>query len=467
MFNFINSLTFMKKIYFMVLCAIACSNENTPKPVVIKDPDPDQPVQYGTPFSGVPSAKTAVLYEVNMRAFSTAGNFQGVIDRLDHIKALGINTIWLMPIFPVGQIKSAGGLGSPYAVQNYVKVNPEFGDLAKLRELVQKAHDKNMAVILDWVANHTAWDNPWISNKSWYTQDASGNIIIPAGTNWQDVADLNYGNFDMRDAMIHAMKYWVLEANVDGFRCDAVDFVPTDFWKQALDELKSIKGRQLMFLAEGGKSDNFSAGFQMNYAWDFYSNMKAVYNNSKAATSIFTTHQNEYNQIPAGGVKLRYTTNHDESAWEATPIEVFKGNAGALSASVITIFTSATPLLYGSQEVGQAEKLSFFTRDPINWNENEDMESAYEKLFTLYHQSPAFISGTLEYFANNDVAVFKRKSGSDEYLFLVNVRNNNVNYTVDSSFKSASWTNALSDADFTFSSSLALTPFQYLILKKK
>jgi glycosidase len=465
MFNFINSFLLMKKVYFIILLAFGCSSEHTaPKPVIDTTEDP---VQYGVPFAGVPAPQDAVIYEVNLRAFSDAGNFQGVIDRLDKIKALGVNTIWLMPIFPVGQLKSAGGLGSPYAVQDYLKVNPEFGDLDKLRELVQKAHDKNMAVILDWVANHTAWDNPWIKNKSWYSQDANGNIIIPPGTNWQDVAELNYGNYDMRDAMINAMKYWVLEGNVDGFRCDAVDFVPTDFWKQAIDGLKEIKGRNLIFLAEGGKKENFTAGFQMNYAWDFYNNMKAVYHDGKSAATIFTTHLNEYSQIPQGSMKLRYTTNHDESAWEATPVELFNGRDGALAASVITIFTSATPLIYGSQEVGQAEKLPFFTRDPIAWNEHQDMESAYEKLFSIYHQSNAFIKGSLEYINHNDIAIFKRTLDSDEYLFLVNVRNNNVSYDVAANLQNTSWINTVDGNDFSINTSITLTPFQYLILKKK
>src|SRR5882724_9896765 len=155
----------------------------------------------------------------------------------------------------------------------------------------------------------------------------------------------------MRNAMIAAMKYWVLEANVDGYRCDAADMVPADFWKQALDELKTIKSRKLIFLAEGSTAAEISAGFQMNYAWDFYSNLKAVYGQNNSATSIFTTHLSEYNAIPTGAKKLRYTTNHDVSAYEGTPVELYNGIQGALSASVITIFTSAVPLVYSSQEV--------------------------------------------------------------------------------------------------------------------
>jgi glycosidase len=285
MISFLNSTTFMKKFLLIGLIALACgSNDPAPQPV-----DPEEEVelkQYGTPFNGVADAKDVVIYEVNIRAFSAAGNLQGVIDGLDHIKALGVNTIWLMPIHPVGQVRSAGGLGSPYSIKNYLEVSSEFGTLAKLRELVEEAHNRNMSVIMDWVANHTSWDNVWMKNKAWYTTDSNGNIIIPPGTNWQDVAELNYNNADMRKAMIHAMKYWVLEANVDGFRCDAVDFVPKDFWKQALDELKAIPNRKLILLAEGGTADNFSSGFQMNYAWDFYNAITAVYKDGKSEHSF-------------------------------------------------------------------------------------------------------------------------------------------------------------------------------------
>lgn len=454
----------MNKICFLTFVLWACGSADEVKKTT--PPVDTEYEQYGTPYASVPPVEDIVLYEVNTRAFSADGNFQGVIDKLDHIKSLGINTIWLMPIHPVGQIKSAGGLGSPYSVQDYMKVNSEFGDLDKLRELVQKAHDRNMAVILDWVANHTAWDNPWIQNKSWYSQDGNGNIIIPPGTNWQDVAELNYNNTDMRKAMIKAMKYWVLQANVDGYRCDAVDFVPADFWKDAITQLKAIKDRHLIFLAEGGKTDNFTAGFQMNYAWDFYTNMKQVYESNKAATSIFTTHLAEYNAIPSGAKKLRYTTNHDVSAFEATPVTLFGGVDGALSASVITIFTSAVPLMYGSQEVGQSATLSFFTRDPIDWSANQPMEGQYEKIMSIYNSSQAFAKGTLQYFANQDAAIFERKLDTDDYLIIVNVRNATEEISLDAALQNSSWTNALDNSSVSLGTTVSLDPYEFLILKK-
>jgi glycosidase len=460
------SFMMMKKIYFLAFVLFACGGNDDAKKTTTPPKD-DEPKQYGTPFASVPDVENIVMYEVNTRAFSSAGDFQGVIDRLDNIKALGINTIWLMPIHPVGQIKSAGGLGSPYSVQDYLKVNTEFGDLAKLRELVEKAHDRNMAVIIDWVANHTAWDNPWIAaHKSWYTQVGSGNIIIPPGTNWQDVADLNYSNQEMRKAMIHAMKYWTLEANIDGFRCDAVDFVPSDFWKQAIDTLKAIEGRELILLGEGSNVANLTAGFQMNYAWDFYTALKKIYNENKAATTIFTTHTAEYSVLPAGKKKLRYTTNHDISAWEDTPVTVFGGIDAAVSASVITTFTSAVPLIYSSQEVGRLSKLSFFTRDPISWSSNQDMEQQYETILSIYNSSQAFSKGTLSYFADQDAAIFERKLDSDDFLIIVNVRNTTKEITLDASLQNTSWTNAIDESAVSLGETVSLDAYKYLILKK-
>jgi 1,4-alpha-glucan branching enzyme len=351
-------------------------------------------------------------------------------------------------------------------VQNYLEVNPEFGDLAKLRELVDQAHSKNIAVILDWVANHTSWDNPWIRNKSWYAQDSIGNIIIPPGTNWQDVAELNYDNKDLRKAMIHAMKYWVLEANVDGFRCDAVDYIPSDFWKDALGQLKAIKGREFILLAEGGKADNFAAGFQMNYAWDFYNNLKHVYGGARSATSIFATHLAEYNNIPAGARKLRYTTNHDESAWEATPVSLFGGKQGALSASVIAIFTSAVPMLYGSQEVGQSEKLPFFTQEPIDWSKNQEMLEEYEILFSIYNRTQTFIKGSLQHFDSDDFAVFKRTYKDEEYLIIVNVRNDARKLSLDNSLRNTKWMDTANSSVVSLESEISLGGYEYRILKK-
>jgi 1,4-alpha-glucan branching enzyme len=441
-------------LYFQLSCT------KTDEPV---DPDPvEKYKQYGTPFANVPEVADIILYEVNLRAFSPDRNLKGVKARLDEIKKLGVNVIWLMPIHPIGQINS---VNSPYSVKDYKAVNTEFGTLADLRQLTDSAHENGIAIMMDWVANHTSWDNSWISNKSWYSQDASGNIIHPAGTNWQDVADLNYDNIKMREAMIDAMKYWVLEANVDGFRCDYADGVPFDFWKQAIDSLKKVPNRELIFFAEGARSDHFNAGFDLNFGWGFYSAIKDVYKGQSTA-KIFTAHQSEYNNSPAGKHWVRFTTNHDESAWDATPVTLFNGINGALSASVITIFTGGVPLIYSSQEVGTAQTVPFFTLSNINWTANPSLLATYQKILQFYAGSGTARTGTNKVYSHADIACFKKSDAASELLILVNVRNKQVNYAVPAELKNSSWINVMNDETMQLGDQLSFNPFIFYILKK-
>lgn len=224
---------------FSLAILISCEQDSDPPPDDNNGNNNDT-AYHAIPFDNVPATVDVVMYEVNLRAFSSTGDLQGVINRLDEIKSLGVNVIWIMPIHPIGEINS---VNSPYSVKDYKAVSSEYGTLEDLRNLTAEAHERDMAVIMDWIANHTAWDNEWINNKSWYTQDGNGNIVHPPGTNWLDVADLNYENMDMQNAMIDAMKYWILQANVDGFRCDYADGVPYEFWKRAIDTLTSLPER--------------------------------------------------------------------------------------------------------------------------------------------------------------------------------------------------------------------------------
>lgn len=457
-----------KNILFLFLLTflIGCKKEDDAKPVVIT-PATGEPKEFAAPFTGVPNLKDMVFYEVNMRAYSQAGDFKGVQARLDDIKALGINVIWLMPIHPVGQLKSVGELGSPYAVRNYTEVNPEFGTLADLQNLVKEAHDRQMAVVIDWVANHTAWDNPWITDHpDWYTRDANGNIQIPAGTNWQDVAELNYNHPDMRKAMIKAMKYWVFRANIDGFRCDAADFMPFDFWKQAIDTLRNVSNRKIILLAEGSRSDHFSAGFQLNYGWNFYTMIKNVFRTGVSANNLAATHKAAYNALPANTGLLRFTTNHDESAWDGSPVQLLGGKKGAFSAFVITAYMGGVPLLYGGQEVGRAETTPFFSKSPIDWTANSDYFTAYKQVMAFRQSSTTVRQGELENFPHNDAVVFKKKLLSEEVLVIANPRNGTVNYTVAPVLENTTWKNALTQADYSLGTTLTLQPYDYLILKK-
>lgn len=427
---------------------------------------PTDPPQYETPFSDLPNTSDIVMYEINERAFSVSGNFAGILPRLDSIKALSVNVIWLMPIHPIGVIKT---VNSPYCIKNYLEVNPEYGTLEDLRTLVREAHKRKMAVILDWAANHTSWDNPWIENKTWYTQDVYGNIVHPVGTNWEDVADLNFNNAAMRLEMIKSLKYWVLKANIDGYRCDAADYVPYSFWKQAIDSLKKIPNRKIIMLAEGSRTDHFNAGFQMNFGWDFFSLNKNIFKNTDGkqfASSYYQTHINEYSAIPVGSYKLRFTSNHDECAWDNTPLELFGGRNASMSAFVISAYMGGVPLIYNGQEVGCSVKLPFFSRSPINWTTNPDMFKEYKWLMNLRATHPALRTGELEYYVDTDIAAFKRKKSNDEVLVVVNTRNSKKGFNIPINIQNTTWIDASSDTAVILDTLLSLKPFEYRVLIK-
>jgi glycosidase len=447
----------------LLVIVAGCSKKDTTSTsgssVFIIIPDPPQ---YETPFADIPVTSAITMYEINERAFSQSGDFAGIILRLDSIKDLGVNVIWLMPIHPIGILKS---INSPYCVRNYREVNPDFGNLESLRTLVREAHTRKIAVILDWVANHTSWDNPWISNKSWYTQDGNGNIVSPPGTNWTDVADLNYDNSDMRLEMIRCMKYWVLAANTDGYRCDAADYVPFDFWRQAIDTLKNIPNRKIIMLAEGARADHFTAGFQMNFGWDFFSTCKNVYENNIVASTFYQTQQSEYSNIPAGSEKLRFTSNHDEDA-SNTPLDLFGGINGSLSAFVITAYLDGVPLIYNGQEVGCPVKLPIFTRSPINWTTNPSMVKEYKSLMQLRATHPALRTGDQECFPDNNVVAFMRQVTNDQVLVLVNTRNASKSFTLPGNIKNTNWQDAIAGSPVALDSVVNLNPYEFLILVK-
>jgi len=442
---------FMTLVLFLLF---SCSKkENTSD----MEPTPEPEVAFE-----IPETDDVIMYEVNLRAFSSTGDLQGVIQGLDHIKSLGVNVIWLMPIHPIGEINS---VNSPYSVKSYKDVNPEFGSLNDLKTLVEKAHNKHMAVILDWVANHTAWDNPWITNKDWYTQDEGGNIISPQGTNWTDVADLNYDNTEMRMEMIEAMKYWIENADIDGFRCDAADMIPFDFWKQVIDAINDITEKDLIYLAEGARTDHFTAGFDLNFSWNFYSKLKDVFHGVSTPGILYAIQQQNYNNIPLGKHKLRFTTNHDESAWDATPMVLFNGKNGALAASVVTIYLGGVPLIYDGQEVGVTENIPFFSNSPINWALNPGMLEAYQKMLSFYISSDVVKKGELTTYSHLSVAVFTRTSGTEKILVVVNTRDENITFSMPDELAGKSWIHAIYGTAITINDHVDLSPYEYLILK--
>ena len=437
------------------------------KNVVAKQPKIDKdhkPKQYGAPFTKVPAREDAIIYQVNMRAFSKGGNFAGVTARLDSIKSLGANVIYLMPIYPVGTINS---VNSPYCIKDYTSINKEFGKLEDLRALIDGAHSRDMSVMLDWVGNHTAWDHPWVNaHKNWYKQDSVGNIIPPR-PDWKDVAQLDYSNLAMRQEMIASMKYWVLAANIDGFRCDYADGPPVDFWKQAIDTLRSVPGHKLLFLAEGMRNDNYSAGFDYNFGFNFFGHLEAIYNKDLTVLCIDSLNRIENAGSVNGQQIVRYTTNHDVNGSDGTPIKLFGGKEGSMSAFVVAACMDAIPMIYNGQEVDMAQSIPFpFTSVKIDWNVNHDATAVYKKIIAFRNNSKAIKKGILVSYSNNDICAFTKTADSDTVFIFSNMRNKTADITIPKEWANTSWINVIDNSKVKFSDKVKLHAYTYMILKK-
>jgi glycosidase len=352
-------------------------------------------------------------------------------------------------------------------VKDYQAINAEFGTITDLRAIVDGAHSRNMSVILDWVANHTSWDNAWISsNKSWYLQNSSGAVVSPPGMGWNDVAQLNFANNDMRLAMIKAMKYWVYTANIDGFRCDYADGPPADFWKQAIDTLRNIITHKLLMLAEGTRGTNFSAGFDLNFGFSFFGQLKNIYSNGVSVTSIDGLNSSEYIGATAGKQVVRYITNHDVNGSDGTPLELFGGAKGSMAAFVTAAYMKSVPMIYNGQEVGNATRLTFpFTSTKVNWTGNFPMQEAYKKIIAFRNSSTAIRSGTLTNYSSADVCAFTKVQGTETVLVIVNLRNTTINYSLPSALANTSWQDAINGGNLSLTTQISLQPYTYWALK--
>jgi len=370
----------------------------------------------------------SALYEVFVRDFSSTGNLRGVIRGLGKVEAAGANVLWVMPIHPVGRLNRKDPLGSPYSVRDYRAINPDFGTAADFRALVRAVHSRGMKLIIDWVPNHTAWDHVWVrEHPDFYVRDERGGLTVPRDdkgklTDWTDVAQLDYGNPALRREMIAAMRHWLTEYGIDGFRVDVAGFVPDAFWSEAVPALRAAVARPILMLAEWGDLKMHRFGFDLSYSWDAYSRLKAVWRGARADT-VVRSELADLAAMPPGGMRLRFATNHDETAWDKPPVALFGGSAGARAAFVAMALLPGRPLLYNGQEVESPQTLRLFFRDPIAWNQPRagDTRAFYRRVMELARRDTAFVRGALREAATDapaDVIAYFR----GEVLVLVNTR---------------------------------------------
>jgi glycosidase len=371
--------------------------------------------------------KNATIYEINVRQHTPQGTFQALEKDLNRLDSLGVDILWLMPINPIGELNRKGSLGSYYSVKNYVGVNSEFGTLQDFKHFVNAAHAKGMKVILDWVANHTAWDHPWITeHPEWYTHDANGKIVPPVA-DWSDVADLNFDNKELRKAMIESMKFWVKECDLDGYRCDVAMQVPTDFWDQARAELDAIK--PVFMLAEAEQKDHHLKAFDMCYGWEFLHLMNGIAKGEKAPQDIDTYMEKVNKEFPQSTIHMYFTTNHDENTWNGTGGERY-GMARNLY-DVLAFTIGGMPLVYSGQEGNEQHKnglphrYRFFDKDTISFNQYQN-EKLYNILLKAHHEVPALWNGAdggqfkRIYTSNSKIYAYSRTKRDSQVIVMLN-----------------------------------------------
>ena len=330
-------------------------------------------------------SKNATIYQINTRQFTPEGSFRAAEQHLPRLQKLGVDILWLMPIHLIGDVNRKGSLGSPYAVKDYYSVNPEFGTLDDLKHFVQTAHDHGMYVILDWVANHTAWDNILVAeHPEWYARDWKGDFRPTPWWDWGDIIDLDYHNADVRRYMTEAMKYWVADVDIDGYRCDVAGFVPTDFWNNVRQELDAIK--PVFMLAEWEARDLHTAAFDMTYAWSWYDAVHLITAGKSDLNPLYVYYSWNEKAFPRDSMRMIFVSNHDKNSWDGTEFEQF--GDGLYAAIVLSVIGEGMPLIYNGQEAGNQKRLAFFEKDPIEWREHPHGD-LYSRLFALKKQNTA------------------------------------------------------------------------------
>ena len=334
---------------------------------------------------------------------------------------MGVEVLWFMPITPISVKERQGTLGSYYACSDYVSTNPEFGSVQDFKLLVKEAHALGFKVIIDWVANHTGWDHWWTqTHPRYYSRNAQGQFYDK--NNWHDVIDLNYYNHHMREDMISAMKFWVTECDIDGFRCDMAHLVPLDFWRTARITLDAVK--PLLWLAET-ETVMYHQSFDISYSWNWMHQTEKYFKGLISFHDLVKTLDDYKANFPPEALRLYFTANHDENSWNGTEYE--KYGDGALALAVFSCTWEGVPLVYSGQEMPNHRRLKFFDKDPIEWTGNFALHNFYRSLLTLRKTNPALTADgssstyRIKTSADNQVFCYLRKKGEREVLVVLNL----------------------------------------------
>jgi glycosidase len=410
----------------------------------------------------------AVLYQLNTRQFTPEGTFAAAQKQLPRLAAMGVDIIWLMPIHPIGAANRKGSLGSPYAVRDYRSVNPEFGTKADFRAFVDEAHRLGLRVILDWVANHSAYDNPLtVSHPEWYTRTSEGALMSPAGTDWSDVADFDYSQPALRRYMTESLVYWVREFGVDGYRADVAGYVPTDFWETARAELDTVK--PVFMLAEWEQRDLHARAFDATYGWGWKEAMQRLVKSGEGAGPMRGYYAGQSETWPHAALRMVYTENHDQNSWDGVAAEIY--GPAYEAAMALSFVGSGMPLIYNGQEADNDRMLAFFERDPIVWREGRHA-ALIAKLIALKTETPALHNGRfgaamveVPTSATADVFAFTRGADGERVFAVFNLSPRPQPVSFQHARHHGAYANALTDEAMTFTGgeTLELAPWGYRI----
>lgn len=414
---------------------------------------------------------TTNIYEVNVRQYTKEGTFKAFEKEMPRLKSMGVKTLWFMPITPIAQEKKKGSLGSPYAAADYVSVNPEFGTLNDFKHMVNEAHRLGFKVIIDWVANHTGWDHVWTkTNPEFYLKDADGQFHMASGMD--DIIELDYSNQEMRKAMIDAMKFWVRETDIDGFRCDLASWVEVDFWQQARPEVEAIK--PLFWLGEFDELEapEYGKVFDASYSWNWMHKSAAYYSENLPLQDLKDL-LIKYSAIGDSSMRAWFTSNHDENSWNGTEYEKY----GVITKpmAVFSATWNGIPLLYSGQELPNMKRLQFFEKDVIEWTNTLEAAGFYKTLLSLKSSNPALRGGDvnvgtylLNTTANDKILAYLRKNGEDEVLVVLNMSKDPVSFTIEDRNLSGSFRNIFDNTkrDFTHGKDFDFKVSDYMVFEK-
>ena len=418
---------------------------------------------------------SAVLYEMNIRQLTPEGTLRAAEEKLEFLRSMGIDAIWLMPIYPIGEEGRKGSLGSYYSIKDYCAVNPEFGTMEDFDSFVAKAHALGMKVLLDWVANHTARDAKWLKTKSadWYEREADGTAKVP--WDWTDTAKLNYANRDVWRGQIESMRFWIEKHNVDGFRCDMALWVPIEFWQQVSTVLHAVKPDVFM-LAEAEELNLFDNAFDMCYAWEIHHMMCDIAKGERRVWDLRNTLYADRQRYPESAMKMMFTSNHDENSWSGSEFDRFGAAREAMTALTF-VWEAAMPLIYTGQEVGYNHSFEFFERDHIpaaEYKAGADTE-LYRKLIELKHSQAALQAGErggrtieIENNAKDCLMTFVREKGDSRVMAIMNLSPYTIHANYNNGIYADDYTNAITGERVTLPVEFEqdIEPWGYTLLYK-